>query len=297
MKTFPVLLLICLLSSCMLPLPPVASQNPAVEVVVPMQLQAGTPQVVASINGHGAFPLLLDTGATMSVFEPDVATGCGLLPTGGHRVQVRGVHGSTGASQAMMSTMALGQWRATDVPCLVRGVSSFRSGGVGSAILGLDHLRRYCSFMTIDYQRGSVELGFARAFQPRSGAVTRTPLRWANGLPVIRVSSGGITWDALVDSGSSWGIVIDQSLAARLGHAQDGVGMGHDLILTGVGGSVRADQVGARTIQVPATMLCGETHPGTILYVMPGPRRVGSRFWQGTRLTLDFRGNALWLER
>ena len=295
MKMFPALLFGCLLSSCMLP--PVAPPNPAVEVVVPMQLRAGTPQVMASINGHGTIPLLLDTGATMSVFEPAVATGCGLLPTSGHRVQVRGVHGSTGASQAVMSTMALGQWRATDVPCLVRGISSFRPGGLGSAILGLDHLRRYCSFLTIDYQRSSVELGFARAFQPSSGAVTRTPLRWVNGLPVIRVSSGGVAWDAVVDSGSSWGIVIDQSLAVRLGHANDGLGMGHDLILTGVVGSVRADQVGARTIQVPATTLCGETHPGTILYVMPGPRRVGSRFWQGTRLTLDFRGNALWLER
>ena len=297
MKKLSVLLLVCLLSSCMLPLPPVASQNPAVEVVVPMQLRAGTPQVMASINGHGSIPLLLDTGATMSVFEPGVATGCGLLPTSVSRVQVRGVHGSTGASQAVMSTMALGQWRATDVPCLVRGISSFRPGGLGSAILGLDHLRRYCSFLTIDYQRSSVELGFARAFQPSSGAVTRTPLRWVNGLPVIRVSSGGIAWDAVVDSGSSWGIVIDQSTAARLGHANEGMGMGHDLVLTGVGGSVRADQVGARTIQVPATTLCGETHPGTVLYVMPGPKRVGSRFWQGTRLTLDFRGNALWLER
>jgi hypothetical protein len=297
MKKLSALLIVCLLSSCVLPSLPVAPQNPAVEVVVPMQLRAGTPQVMARINGHGAISLMLDTGATLSVFEPDVATGCGLLPTSGRLVQVRGVHGSTSASQAVMSTMELGQWRATDVPCLVRGLSSFRPGGLGSAILGLDHLRRYCSFMTIDYQRGSVELGFARAFQPSSGAVTRTPLRWANGLPVIRVSSGGIAWDAVVDSGSSWGIVIDQSLAARLGHARDGMRMGEGLILSGVGGSVRADQVGARTIQVPATTLCGETHPGTILYVMPGPRRVGSRFWQGTRLTLDFRGNALWLER
>ena len=297
MKKLSVLLLVCLLSSCMLPPPPVAPQNPAVEVVVPMQLRAGTPQVMARINGRAAIPLMLDTGATMSVFEPAVATGCGLLPTSRSRVEVRGVHGSTGASQAVMSTLALGQWRATDGPCLVRGSTGFRSGGLGSAILGLDHLRRYCSFMTIDYQRGSVELGFARTFQPSSGAVTRTPLRWVNGLPVIRVSSGGIAWDAVVDSGSSWGIVIDQSLAARLGHAHDGMRMGERLILSGVGGSVRADQVGARTIQVPATTLCGETHPGTILYVMPGPMRVGSRFWQGTRLTLDFRGNALWLER
>jgi hypothetical protein len=30
---------------------------------------------------------------------------------------------------------------------------------------------------------------------------------------------------------------------------------------------------------------------------MPGPKRIGSRFWQGARMTVDFRGNALWLER
>ena len=297
MKTFPALLTVCLLSSCAMPYLPMAPANSGAEVTVPMQLRAGTPQVMASVNGQGAISLLLDTGATLSVFEPDVATGCGLLPSSMRRVQIRGVHGSTGASQAVMSTMQLGQWRATNVPCLVRGISSSRPGGVGSAILGMDHLRRYCSFMTIDYQRNCVELGFARPFQPASGAVTRTPLRWVNGLPIIRVSSGGVVWDAVVDSGSSWGIVIDQSTASALGHAHDGMGMGPGLILTGVGGSVRADQAGARTIQVPETTLCGETIPGTILYVMPGPKRVGSRFWQGSRLTLDFRGNALWLER
>lgn len=297
MKTLPALLTACLLSSCAMPFLPMAPQNPAAEVAVPMQLRAGTPHVMASINGQSAISLLLDTGATLSVFEPDVATDSGLLPSGGSRVQIRGVHGTAGASQAVMSTMQLGQWRATDVPCLVRGTASFRPGGIGSAILGMDHLRRHCSFLTIDYQRGTVELGFSRAFQPMSGAVTRTPLRWMNGMPVVRVSSGGISWDAVVDSGSSWGIVVDQSTAARLGHANDGVGMGGGLILSGVGGSVRADQAGARMIQVPAATLCGETHPGTTLYVMPGPKRVGSRFWQGTRLTVDFRGNALWLER
>jgi predicted aspartyl protease len=297
MKTLLALLTLCLLASCAMPYLPVASRNPAAAVGVPMQLRAGTPHVMASINGRGAISLLLDTGATMSVFEPDAATHCGLLPSGGRRVQILGVHGTTGASQAVMNTLDLGQWRATNVSCLVRASSSFRFGGLGSAILGLDYLRRHCSFLTIDYPRGGVELGFFRTFQPTSSRVTRTPLRWVNGLPIIRVSSGGIAWDAVVDSGSSWGIVINQNTAARLGHAHGGMSMGRDLMLSGVGGSIRADKAGARTIQVPATTLCGETHEGSTLFVMPGPQRIGSRFWQGTRLTVDFRGNALWLER
>lgn len=297
MKTLPALLIVGLLSSCAMPLMPVAPQNFATDVAVPMQLRAGTPHIMASINGRRALPLLLDTGATLSVFEPDVATECGLVPSGGRRVQIRGVHGIAGASQAVMRTMDLGPWHTTNVPVLVRGTSSFRPGGLGSAILGMNHLHSQCSFLTIDYRRGSVELGFAREFQPTSRAVTRTPLRWSMGMPVIRVSCGGLTWDAVVDSGSSWGIVIDQDTAARLGHAHDGMSMGAGLVLSGVGGSVRADKAGARMIQVPAAELCGETHPGATLYVMPGPKRVGSRFWQGTRLTVDFRSNSLWLER
>ena len=296
MKTLPALLPLCLIASCAMPLLPLAPQNPAADVAVPMQLRAGTPHVIASLNGRAPIPMMLDTGATMSVFEPDVATDCGLLPSGGRRVLIRGVHGIAGASQAVISTMQLGPWHASNVPCLVRGISSYRPGGVGSAILGLDHLRRHCSFLTFDYQRGSVELGLSRPFQPLNGRVTGTPLRWVYGLPVIRVSSGGIAWDAVVDSGSTWGIVIDQKTAALLGHAHDGLGM-RGVILSGVGGSVRADQAGARTIQVPVATLCGETHPGATMYVMPGPPRVGSRFWQGSRLTVDFRGDALWLER
>lgn len=297
MQKLFILLSACWLSSCVMPMMPVAPLNSSADVATGLWMRANAPHVTGRINGQRV-PLLLDTGASTSVFEPDVATDCGLQPAGTSRVQIRGVLGNTGASRAMMSTLELGSWRATNVPCLVRGSASFRPGGVGSAILGMDHLHRQCSFVTIDYRRGSVELGFSRPYQPRGDLhVSRTPLRWVGGLPFIRVSSGGIAWDAVVDTGSSWGIVIDQSTAARLGHARDGVGLGRGLILSGVGGSVSADQAGARVIEVPSATLCGENHVGAALYVMPGPKRIGSRFWEGTRLTLDFRSGSLWLER
>lgn len=303
MKSLLVLLSACLLASCMMPyMPPMGPMNGGgggvAQVTVPMKMMGDTPHVMASVNDRQPLPLLLDTGATYSIVTPDVATGLNLQPTGGSRVTVRGVHGSTGASQAVMNTMQVGEWRATNVACLVRGMPGSRAGGLGSAILGMNHMRYYCSFLTIDYRRGSVELGFSRPYQPLSPTATRTPLRWANGLPVIRVSSEGVSWDAVVDTGSCWGIVIDQSTAARLGHAYDGMRMGSNLILSGVGGSVSADQVGAREIRLSSAYLCGEPHNGSVpAFVMPGPKRVGSRFWQGTRLTLDFRSNVLWLER
>jgi predicted aspartyl protease len=305
MKTLLALLSVCLLAACMMPYgPPMGPMNGGggagglAQVVVPMRLMGETPHVMASINGRQPLPLLLDTGATYSIVTPDVATGLDLQPTGGSRVTVRGVHGTTGATQAVMSTMQVGEWRATDVACLVRGMPGSSSNALGHAILGMNHMRYYCSFLTIDYRRNTVELGFSRPYQPLSPAATRTPLRWSNGLPMIRVSSGGISWDAIVDTGSCWGIVIDQDTAARLGHAYDGQRMGDDVILSGVGGSVGAGQAGARVLQLSNAYLCGEPrNENTTAYVMPGPKRVGSLYWQGTRLTVDFRSNVLWLER
>jgi predicted aspartyl protease len=297
MRTITAVLAACLLSSCMMPLLPVASRNPAADMAVPVHFRSAAPHVTGRINGRSSISLLLDTGAVMSVFEPDVATYAGLMPSGERAVKIRGVHGTAAATRAVMNTLEIGSWRGTNVPCLVRGSPSFRPGGLGNAILGMDHFRRHCSFMTVDYRRGGVELGFSRSFQPGGSRVTRTPLRWVNGLPVIRVSSGGLSWDAVVDTGSSWGIVVDQSTAARLGHARGGYSMGDKLILTGVGGSVRADQAGARVVRVSGVSLCGENHSGAAFYVMPGPKRIGSRFWAGSRLTLDFRTNTLWLER
>ncbi|MBE2284163.1 MAG: clan AA aspartic protease [Prosthecobacter sp.] len=298
MKKLTALLISALLSSCAVPYLPFRAGSSAADIVVPAHFRSAAPHVMASINDRAPIALLFDTGAVTSVFEPDIATATGLLPASGQSVTIRGVHGSTSATQAMMQTLKIGSWRADHVPCLVRSRSAFRVGGLGSAILGIDHFRRHCTFVTIDYRRGGLEAGFSRPFQPGGSHATRAPFRWVNGLPVIRVNSGGDSWDAVVDTGSSWGIVIDQDTASRLGHARGGFSMGEGLILSGVGGSVSADKAGARVVRgTGGVSLCGETHAAAAFYVMPGPKRVGSRYWAGSRLTLDFVTKTLWLER
>lgn len=298
MKKISALLFAGLISSCSAPFLPVGLRKAAADIAVPAHFRSAAPHIMASINGHPSIPLLFDTGAVTSVFEPDVATGGGLLPARGHAVTIRGVHGSTSATHAVMQTLRIGSWRAENVPCLVRGTPAFRPGGLGNAILGIDHFRRHCSFVTIDFRGGGLEAGFSRPFRPSNPRATRTAFRWMGGLPVIRVSSGTHAWDAVVDTGSSWGVVIDQETAAQLGHARGGFSMGDQLMLSGVGGSVRADKAGARVVRsARGVSLCGENHPTAAFYIMPGPKRVGSRFWAGSRVTLDFATRTLWLER
>jgi hypothetical protein len=225
-----------LLSSCVMPsgpgIAPVGSRSLTTgDIALPLRFRAEAPHVTGSINGWRPLLLLADTGASVCVFDSNIAAATGIT--------------ATGASASL---------------------------------------------------RGVLELGRS-SFQPRSSRATRVPFRMIGGLPVIRVSAGGLAWDAVVDTGSSWGVVIDQTTAARLGQARGGQGLGPGLLLSGVGGSVRADRAGARIIRVPEVSLCGQSYRGAELYVMPGPMRIGSRFWHGTRMTLDFSTNTLWVER
>ena len=295
MKPLLLLPFLSLLASCVVPGASLPSRSGA-DLVLPLHFRADAPHVNASINRHRPISMLLDTGASVTVIEANLAAMHG-IPQTGRGTSIKGIHGHTPARQGIVRTLDLGPWQAENVTCYVRASTSRRPGGLGSAILGIDHLRRQCSFVTYDYRSQRVELGFGHAFVPRSQRITRTPFRMVNGVPMIRVSTRGLSWDAIIDTGSSWGIVIDQSTAARLGQARGGLGMGPGLMLSGVGGSVRADQAGARIIRGPDVSLCGHTYADPQLYVMPGPKRIGSRFWHGSRLTLDFRTNTLWLER
>ena len=69
------------------------------------------------------------------------------------------------------------------------------------------------------------------------------------------------------------------------------------MVLSGVGGAVSAQSAGARIIEVSSVELCGVIMSDAEVYVMPGPKRIGSKFWEGTRLTLDFHTSTLWWER
>ncbi|MBE7494989.1 MAG: aspartyl protease family protein [Verrucomicrobiaceae bacterium] len=268
----------------------------AEKLVLPMHFRADAPHVTGRLNGGKELPMLLDTGASICVLEGAAASANGVRPGRGRPVRIRGIHGNTSAAPAVIRSLSLGPWQVADVPCYVR--QGGRLGDLGNVILGIDFVRRHCRFITFDYAHGRVELGFDRSFSPRQGAqVTRAPFRLEDGLPMIRVSSGGLSWDAIVDTGSSWGIVIDQLTATHLGHPHDGASLGRNMVLSGVGGSISADDAGARVIRVPAATVGGRTTAHTDMFVMPGPMRIGSRFWHGSRLTLDFRSRTLWLER
>ncbi|MBL9129652.1 MAG: clan AA aspartic protease [Verrucomicrobiaceae bacterium] len=285
------------MTGCVMPPGFGAREHRAGVVLAPMHFRADAPHVMAKLNGGKSLPALLDTGASVCVLEAALAARYDVPLIPGKATNIRGIHGSAIAMRAVIHGLDIGPWHASGVPCYVRNNGGPRFGGLGNVILGIDLMRRHARFVTFDYRDGHVEFGMDVPFVPRARLeTTRVPFRWSNGLPMIEVASGALKWDAVVDTGSSWGIVIDQTTAARLGHAKGGSGLGRNMMLTGVGGSVSADDAGARIIRVPSVTLCGRTAPED-LYVMPGPKRIGSAYWHGCRLTLDFSTNTLWLQR
>ena len=291
MKPLLLLPFLVLLASCVMP-----ASRQGVDVVLPMHFRADVPHVMASINRRAPVPMLLDSGASVTVFETSVATQNAIAAIG-VRTKLKGIHGEAPASQGMIHTLDIGPLHQEHVNCFIQAGAGSRPGGLGGAILGINLFSHQCSFITYDYRARRVEISYSRPFVPQPSGITRTPFRLVSGIPEISVTSDGITWSAVVDTGSTWGIVVDQATATKLGQPHGGMPLGPGMLLSGVGGSVRADEANARIITAPEVSLCGQSFRGAKLYVMPGPNRIGSRFWHGSRMTLDFRTSTLWLER
>ncbi|MBC9725260.1 retropepsin-like aspartic protease [Streptomyces sp. TRM68367] len=112
--------------------------------------------VPVSIEGEGPFMFALDTGASTSVVDEDVADRVGLERTG----ERRSVSGILGTGQVPVARVD--QWRVGDVPIdpgevTVIDLGPPRGGGGIQGLLGSDVLSDYRS-ITVDYEDGVLEI-------------------------------------------------------------------------------------------------------------------------------------------
>ncbi len=135
---------------------PTLSPAPGQVQEVPLQVVEGPQGAVLAlvpvlIAGQGPFAFALDTGASQSLVDSDIARQLN-LPVVGRAGQVTGV---TGAQQADL--VRVSEWRVGDVSLPQTDVISLGlpepSRGVGLAgLLGSDILSRFGA-ITVDYQR------------------------------------------------------------------------------------------------------------------------------------------------
>ena len=269
---------------------------------VPMKMDgAGLPTVKVSLNGRRAEDILLDTGATVTVLDAALAVRNRIATVPSLRPQMAGVMGNESGMGAVIETMQLGPWRLDNLPCVVRlqrssGGLDFLSSDFAISVLGFHLAQMHCSHLTLDYPRREVEFGFGGFRGPTSRNYTKASFRLQHGVPMARVSVGKMSWEAIVDTGSCFGVEIDQKLAQRLGHGTGGQAVSGNFFLIGVGGTSTPEKAGVRVITVPRMTVLGSTFPKAQIDVMPGAPRIGSYFLQNYRVTFDLRRQLVWLE-
>ena len=162
-------------------------------------------------------------------------------------------------------------------------------------ILGINPLRSFVKHVTIDYPRNRLSFSTESSYSPRPNA-RAVKLKWINRLPYVTLSSGGVSWDALIDTGSSFGIEVSRDVASRLGILESSApvaGAYH----YGIGGSVDTGAADIRQSLLPSLDGLGPTLADVGVGIRPSLNLIGSWFLQHFRMTLDFSRGLLYLER
>lgn len=226
-----------------------------------------------TLNGHGPYPFIVDTGASTSVVDTAVARAVG-LPTSGKSEEISGVGCSAKAKRATVTSWSVGSVElpkdTVSVLTLGGGGGSATSGNKTSAfggLLGSDVLSKFGE-VALDYGKQRLRLGGAAVRLSTKGArAVNIKVLESKGavlaLAPVKVDGHG-PYPFVVDTGAA-GSVVDRSVA-------------HDLSLPvlarhGTASGV-ACTVHTSTVQVHHWHVGHTSLPGTKLMSLslPGPR-------------------------
>ena len=156
--------------------------------------------VSASLNQHGPFLFLVDTGATASSITPAAARTAGLLPD--HRVTLAAAGGDRTAPAASNVTLQIGPASASGVEVVILPLDSIRSIDPRiQGVIGQNFLSRFPCLL--DYREHRLWLG-EEASRRAEHLPTRLPAEIAAGRIIVPVTIDARKPQRLVlDSGAS----------------------------------------------------------------------------------------------
>jgi aspartyl protease len=271
-------------------------------LTVPMYFERGIPHIKVSLNGHKPKNLLLDTGAVLSVFDAEQAVEYGMRTIPQVRHTMGGVLGKEPGMAAVIQTVQIGSWRLENLPCILRLQRTAIGTGVmkehvGISLLGAHLVASHCKYLTLDFLTQKVEFGFTRSFpgQVRKH-LHRASLNMSHGVPTTQLKYGKISWEAVVDSGSVYGVQINRGIAEILGWKNGGWNVEGNYLITGIGGAQTPKDAKVRVLEFQRLGLFGSYYPFAQVDVMPGPSLLGTYLLEDYRVTLDFEHKVLWVE-
>jgi len=275
------------------------AQLPEKPFAVPMdQSLAGLPTIRMSLNHRKQIPVVVDTGAQLSVVEAELAIAAKAdvhAPADG-TLRVSGVGGEERVYLARFASATIGPLEFSDfVTLLRRSRSALSFGGVKVGefdvnLLGAPVLAAF-SYVTFDYPGRRIVFSGGTPFVPSRTAV-RIPLEVRESLPYVPLQINGRTFQAMVDTGARDQLFLNDEVVRELG-LQAQVRAGEKFKAAGLGGMIRG-----RQFVLPVAYLGEMPLADVVVDSSAGPWRVriGTELLERWRATFDFRGHALWLE-
>lgn len=159
---------------------------------------AGRVLAPVTINGHGPFRFILDTGANRSVLSPDVVEALGISPSPDVQVEVHGVTGS-----ARLPTVVVGELKAGGLSIVHDKRMPVLSGPLlagADGILGIEGMAG--SRIEIDFESGMVNLTSSRRASAPEGMLTVPVTLRHRGLLVANARVGRVRIKAIIDTGA-----------------------------------------------------------------------------------------------
>jgi hypothetical protein len=269
---------------------------------VPMYYENGIPFIKVRLNGRKPKKFMFDTGATFSVFDAEQAVEFGMRTVPQVRPTMSGVLGNEPGMAALIPTVQIGSWKLENLPCILRMQRTAWGSGIlkehlGISVLGVHIAAANCKYLTLDFLREEVEFGFTRSFTGKTRKhMHKSSLSMKSGVPTTTLKHGRYQWEAVVDSGSVFGVQLDEKVASVLGYKKGGWQVGGNYLITGVGGAQTPDQAKVRVLEFKTLGLFGSRYPFAEVDVMPGPSRLGTYLLEDYRVTLDFEHGLLLVE-
>jgi predicted aspartyl protease len=242
------------------------------------------------VNGAGPFNFAIDTGAGATILSSRTAGAARVeVESRGGSISIGGLSGATagGAQKAFARTIALG---SSDNTLPARGLFVI-APGLPSDVDGiLDPSEAFASLgFRIDIPAGELSFFDPRAEPlrasdaPRGGAVVPWLTEGSTRRPFVMLAEGR---RALLDTGSGFGLAVDEAAARALGIIQT-EGRRRDGTRDLAGGEVRSRRIQAATVSVGTLVLRG-VPTDLLLHAEKGaPVILGRDALRPFRLTFD----------
>lgn len=278
-------------------------------ITVPLAVNSVIPTLRCWLNGSTKPTVLMfDSGAQVSLIDADTAvkSNVGILDPSTTNITVMGVMGKEKMLAGLFAPLDFGQQtKLTKQLCLVRTnqnetrwMGPLMKEKVSMDLLGFDMVRQWCRYLTVDYRAHKMTFGFKEDFKrPTGSMVWKMPLIMEGGMPNVVLESKGIRWLSLVDTGSAFGVEIDESLAAELDVLRTAKPVEPGMVNTAIGGMSDVNKAGIKLAMLKKLDGLGPEHQNAEIAISPGGARVGSFFFKDYRLTMDLKRQLLWLER